>query len=214
MKAVINTCLAYAVEMEWLLKDTLMAVCILILIVCGLLLYDRTRVRLKVYTVISVMALLAPAVEIFPVALGYGGAGLPNRCQFVVDLTMEVVLLNLAFAVGCIIRQTLEASTYKSVVVVAMLMIFCVACTSHYRLTGMVVLNLSRRLVSGTIQKYYKECNVILEYLDTCGEQDVVIKDIPKAIESFGYFIITEDKDNWINRAIADYYQKDSVRRE
>ena len=78
----------------------------------------------------------------------------------------------------------------------------------------MIVFQLSKKLADGTLTCNYENCVDVLGYLDTCEESDVIIKNFPNEIERFGNFWISEDPTHWVNVAIAQYYKKNSIRKE
>lgn len=201
-------------EIEWLLKSTNIIIFILLIIICGIVFCEKLRVNLKIYTFFSALALLTPAVAIFPVILGYSGVNFPNRCVFVVDLALECAILNFSFIVGCWINKALEPSMHKMAAITTMLLLFSTLCTSNNRFSNMIVFQLSKKLADGTLTCYYENCVDVLGYLDTCEESDVIIKNFPNEIERFGNFWISEDPTHWVNVAIAQYYKKNSIRKE
>lgn len=201
-------------EIEWLLKSTNMILFILMIIICGIVFGKRLRIELKIYSLFSIFALLTPAVAIYPVVLGYSSGYFPNRCVFVVDLTLECAILNFSFAVGCWINKVLETTMHKTVTIVAALLLFSTLCTSNSRFSNITIFQLSKSLSDGTLTHYYEDCMNVLEYLDNCEESDVTIKNFPREIDGFGNFWISEDPTHWINAAIAQYYKKASVKIE
>ena len=214
LKALLYSCKTYCSEIEWILKSTNMVIFILVMVACGIILREKIQTNLKIYAFTSFLGLLTPIVAIFPVGLGYSGINFPNRCVFVVDLTMEIAILNFSFAVGCIINEKLEKFMHKTFVLLTMLLIFTAACTSNQNFSNMVILRLSGELTNGTIPHYYKECCAVLSYIESCEESEVVVKGFPDPIGLFGNFVISEDSSHWINIVIAGYYGKNSVKKE
>ena len=88
-------------EMEHLTKETMFSVMLIAMILLGIYLSKRLQPIIKIYGIISILALATGFVAAFPVALGYAGPAFPNRCCFILDVVLVLSLLNLAVFIGC-----------------------------------------------------------------------------------------------------------------
>ena len=55
--------------------------------------------NLKIRLVFSFLGIFTPVVTAFPLALGYSGINVPNRCEFVLDMSIIITAFNLALDV-------------------------------------------------------------------------------------------------------------------
>ncbi len=195
-----------------LFRETMLGLVFLFLIAMGLYLAGKCRIALKEYGIVTVFALAAGPVAYFPVALGYGSYYIPNRCYFVIDAALVISLLNLALFVGVSFQRVLKLPADGRSM--AFLLYVCLAAVvvSPLSVTEMPLYRIARSVHNGSYHDYYEKCVEIYGYLETCPEREVVLE-MPEYIEDFECFYLDEDKDGWVNRGIAAYYGKESVRR-
>lgn len=195
-----------------LFRETMLGLVFLFLIAMGLYLAGKCRIALKEYGIATVFALAAGPVAYFPVALGYGSYYIPNRCYFVIDAALVISLLNLALFVGVSFQRILKLPADGRSM--AFLLYVCLAAVvvSPLSVTEMPLYRIARSVHNGSYHDYYEECVEIYSYLETCPEGEVVLE-IPEYIEDFECFYLDADEGGWVNRGVAAYYGKESVRR-
>lgn len=64
--------------------------------------------NLKIRLVFSFLGIFTPVVTAFPLALGYSGINVPNRCEFVLDMSIIITAFNLAFTLGILIAKRIK----------------------------------------------------------------------------------------------------------
>ncbi len=196
-----------------LFRETILGLVFLLLIAAGVYLSGRCRIAIREYGIAAAFALLAGAVAYFPVALGYGGYYVPNRCYFIIDTVMVLSLLNLALFLGiCGHRLCNLPSDGRTT---AVLLYICLAAfiVTPLSMEEMPLYRVARYVHNGSYREYYEKCVAIYDYLETCPEEDVELE-MPEYIEDFECFYLDEDEDGWVNQGIAAYYGKRSVRRK
>ncbi len=195
-----------------LFGETMLGLVFLFLIAMGLYLAGKCRIALKEYGIVTALALAAGPVAYFPVALGYGSYYIPNRCYFVIDAALVIALLNLALFVGVCFQRILKLPADGRSM--AFLLYVCLAAVivSPLSVAEMPLYRVARSVHNGSYHDYYDACVEIYSYLETCPEREVVLE-MPEYIEDFECFYLDTDEDGWVNRGIAAYYGKDSVRR-
>lgn len=211
-KAFLYTVRMFVEETGRLLRETIFGLVFLLMIVGGLYLAGKCKIALKEYGVITVLALAAGLVAYFPVALGYGDYYVPNRCYFVIDTALVISLLNLALFAGiCLHRLWGLPVDARSI---AVLLYICLAAgiVTPLSVEEMPLYRVARSVHNGSYREYYEKCVEIYDYLETCPEEEVVLE-MPEYIEDFECFYFDADEDGWVNRGIAQYYGKKSVRR-
>lgn len=195
-----------------LFRENIFGLVFLFMIVIGLYLAGKCRIALKEYGMVTVAGVAAGLVAYFPVALGYGSYYIPNRCYFIIDTILVISLLNLSLFVGiCLHRLLGLPSDGKSI---AILIYICLAAliVSPLSVEEMPLYRVARSVRNGSYREYYEKCAEIYDYLETCPEEEVVL-DMPEYIEDFECFYFDSDPEGWVNRGIAAYYGKKSVRR-
>ena len=73
------------------------------------------------------------------------------------------------------------------------------------------ILKRNLQLLDGRYQEYYKSCTDLYVYLEQTKEADVVIISMPDNIDCFNNLYISRDKDHYANRAMAQFYGKESI---
>ena len=209
--------IAYAVRMfaeesGRLFRGTMLGLVFLLMIAAGVYLSGRCRIALREYGIATALAILSGMVAYFPVALGYGGYYVPNRCYFIIDTAMVISLLNLALFLGvCAHRLCGLPSDGRTV---AILLYICLAAliVTPLSMEELPLYRVARHVHNGSYREYYDKCAALYDYLETCPEDDVALE-VPDYIEDFECFYIDEDENGWVNQGIAAYYGKRSVRR-
>ncbi len=211
-QAGVDTVRMFAEETGRLFRETILGLAFLLLIAAGVYLSGRCRMALREYGIATVFAILTGMVAYFPVALGYGGYYVPNRCYFIIDAAMVTAFLNLALFLGvCGHRLCGLPSDGRTI---AVLLYVCLAALIVTPLAKekLPLYRVAHYVHNGSYRDYYDKCVDLYEYLETCPEEDVELE-MPEYIEDFECFYIDEDEEGWVNQGIAAYYGKRSVRR-
>lgn len=74
--------------------------------------------NLKIRLVFSFLGIFTPVVTAFPLALGYSGINVPNRCEFVLDMSIIITAFNLAFTLGILIAKRIKEQLKEIVVLI------------------------------------------------------------------------------------------------
>lgn len=211
-QALFYTVRMFAEEGSRLFRETVLGLVFLVLLAVGVYLSGKCRIVLKTYAAVTFLMLAAGLVAEFPVALGYGSFTIPNRCYFIIDTALVISLLNLALFAGvCLHRFAGLPADGRSL---SMMLYICLAAAivSPLALEEMPLYRVARSVHNGSYREYYEQCVELYEYLENCPEEDVVLR-MPEYIEDFECFYFDSDEDGWVNRGIAAYYGKRSVRR-
>lgn len=199
-------------ETERLTKETLFGVMILVMILFGIYLSRSIGNMLKTFGVISVLSLGWGYVTAFPVAFGYSGPEFPNRCCFILDVVLVLSILSVAVFCGCCLDRWANLRENKSACATLAVVLFAAFLLSPESVSESALLAVAESEHNGSYEKYYQECKAIYDYLETCPEEEVVLK-MPEYIENFECFYFDSDENGWVNLGIAKYYGKKSVRR-
>lgn len=211
-QAIAYTVRMFAEESGRLFRETMLGLVFLVMIAAGVYLSGRCRITLREYGAAAVFALPAGLVAYFPVALGYGGYYVPNRCYFIIDTALVISLLNLALFLGVCCHRLWGLSSDGHTVTVMLYICLAALIVTPLTVEELPLYRVARYVHNGSYRDYYEKCRAIYDYLDTCPEEDVELE-MPEYIEDFECFYIDEDETGWVNQGIAAYYGKKSVRR-
>ena len=202
----------FAEETGRLFRETMLGLMFLLMIVAGLYLAGRCKIALREYGVVTILALAVSMVAFFPVALGYGAYNLPNRCAFIVDTVLILSLLNLALYVGACLHRLGGVPADGRNTAFLLYVFLAAVIVSPLSFEEMPLYRVARLVHNGSYREYYEKCVEIYDYLESCPEEDVVLE-MPDYIEDFECCYFGSGPDGWVNRGIASYYGKKSVRR-
>lgn len=211
-QAIAYTARMFAEESGRLFRETMLGLVFLVMIAAGVYLSGRCRIALREYGVAAVFALPAGLVAYFPVALGYGGYYVPNRCYFIIDTALVISFLNLALFLGVCCHRLWGLSSDGHTVTVLLYICLTALIVTPLTVEELPLYRVARYVHNGSYRDYYEKCTAIYDYLATCPEEDVELE-MPEYIEDFECFYIDEDEKGWVNQGIAAYYGKKSVRR-
>lgn len=200
-------------ETERLAKETMFGVLLIAMIMAGIYLSGKLRSALKVYGLISILALGIGYVAVFPVVLGYGGPSFPNRCCFILDVALVLSLFNFAIFLGCCLDLWANLYANKSAWAILMIVLFVAFLVCPESISDSALMTVAKSGHNGSYKNYYEECVALYDYLETCPEEDVVLS-MPDYIDNFECFYFDEDENGWVNVAIAQYYHKNTVKRK
>lgn len=199
-------------EVKWLLFETPFIAVLLLGILFGICVpgsRKKERCALK-----AAALLILPLAAIYPVSLGYSGMSFPNRCQFILDVTLIMLMMWGAVACGqwvwCKVKNMKNIRVYMCAGILV--------CTYAWIYVGggifheLKSIQTCEQLINGEIPRYAEECIQVYRDIKESDEKDVVIDKLPKPIENFIPFELQTDAAHGINQQIAEYYGKNTVR--
>lgn len=200
-------------EIGRLTEETVFGVMLILMILVGIYISKRLHQVFNVYGMISALALATGYVTAFPVAFGYSGPEFPNRCYFVLDVVLILSLLNFAVFIGCFLDRFANLCEDRKVWAVLFIVAFASFLSAPEPIADSAVMRVARSMHNGSYKNYYEECREAYDYLATCPEDDVALP-VPEYIENFECFYLDEDPDGWVNVGVAQFYHKNSVRKQ
>lgn len=208
-----NSLLLYESHFHWIFSKTNFSIILLIIIICGMILYGKMEIKYIEYTLVSLGAVFIPLVGIFPVVLGYNVPWMPNRCEFVVVTLIVLIFVNLAFVAGWWMIKIVSESNRKLMVVISVLLIFVTSSVNNYSIHDYTTIRICEELVDGTIPDYYGKYVNMLQRFKDAEEVDLRLdqSEIPEAIDNFYCFDLSDNPDNRTNQAIAYIYGLNSI---
>ncbi len=215
IKAVFLTCKKLLYGSESLIKDTGIVVIVLLFIVIGLYIGKHIdNKELKKYICTSLLMIIVPFATLFPIILGYGGYSyFPNRCTFLLNITITLWILNFSILLGVLINKFLvkEESIKISGTIVVVIAIVSLLVNGNRLEDNMAVKQMSN-LANGRIKTFYTETNNLLKEIETSPDDDVVLDRNPYAVENYAEFYLSDDETFGLNVDLANFYGKNSIR--
>lgn len=162
-----------------------------------------------------VTATLSPVASwfaCFPATLGYNAEwGLNNRCDFVLNNVIVGTILFATVVVGIELAVMAGRASRLAIPVLVV-----AAVIGSIVLPQSVIDNkyseITRQLVNGEIQEYYTTCVNFFDMLESFPEGTDVklsMNDMPKPVDNtmdIYYYEAPSDPENWMNKALAEYY--------
>lgn len=199
-------------ETEILFKDTGFIIVILVCFFCGCI---KERCKDSTEEWITILEFLIIHLGIaFVACYGYNSPYLPNRTLFVADFFLICGFIQFFFQLGIKMGRYTERKVLlsRTGLVFVWILVVTIFCLMPYRLENGVIYNLSRSLVLGNTKNYNAEIIEILNELKESSDKDVVISLPTDEIEGFLNFILSDDENYFVNRGVANYFGKDSVK--
>jgi hypothetical protein len=166
----------------------------------------------KIAYLFMILILLLPFVTAFPVCLGYSSTDLPNRCQFVLAISIVFALVAIAISIGYLIGNRKEKfSVGKVIIGIILFYIVISGFNSNWRVNETVLFKMYGQVIKGEFKKYYTKCREIYGLIESDTNSDVFIFEFPEEINNYYCLGISEDVTWWYNNATAHYYGKNTV---
>ncbi len=200
-------------EIDRLTGETMFGVMLVIMVLAGIYLARRLKPVFWAYGIITVLALAAGYVTAFPVAFGYGGSEFPNRCYFILDVTLVLSMLNFALFAGCCLDRWADLYESRRACAVLVIVTFSSFLFAPQSFSDSSLMAVAGSVHDGSYREYYESCTALYDYLADCPEDDVVLE-VPGYIEDFECFYLDEDENGWVNVGMAQFYHKNSVRKK
>ncbi|MBO4456786.1 MAG: hypothetical protein J5802_03635 [Butyrivibrio sp.] len=213
MAGISNTVGYFRYGVGWLFADKNFFVLFASLVVVGFLIYDKIKLHKVAWTVLSIMLFVAPFVTVFPVVLGYGLEWMPNRCFFIMVISMTAAFDNCAIYIGWLLGSVLKGHKKMSVLAVLTAIIFVSFIATPFTVREYCVAKLNKQLFDGEFQKNYVETKELFDsFADKKGQDvEVDVPTDPESIRNFYSFFLLDDPDSSINSDVAKAYGLNSI---
>lgn len=197
---------------QWLMIDTPFILFVILAFWIGSKEGKKTEIDEKYAYIMIFFNLLTPFAAAYPVCLGYSGAGLPNRCQFILVCVLVISTVNIAIIIGKKVAAKISLELEQKMALLGIMLVMIMPIQSDgWMVTSFVPYKTMIALADGRIQGYYREVNHIFE---TCAEnkdKDVFIYSLPEEVDIFSSIYLEEDPTWDVNVEFANYFQNRSV---
>lgn len=178
-----------------------------------------TRKTFEIHKVIfsTLYVILGIAVTNFPVTLGYSKADLPDRCQFIANSIIVFALVLLAILWGAVIGKYnykwSGCPVRKKLYVVfgGLVLVYILGRTGNFRISDYSQFNICINYANGNLKEFKESYDEVFYRLENGKDKDVEIEYLPEDLDIFHSIGISEDPSNWVNVAVANYYDCKSV---
>mgnify|MGYP003307641989 CR=1 FL=1 len=166
----------------------------------------------KNHLVISALSLFLPIITAFLVALGYPDGYYPNRCIFVADIAVIIVMINAALVIGTLLRHR-AIKNIRGWMIGLMILSVLIFCVDNFSIRDNVSMYTLRGLKDQTYQNYYNKCETFYESLENREGEEVILQksEYPGEIHTVYCFYLTTDANHWVNKAVSKYYKLSSI---
>ena len=204
-----------------LFKKPLLLIAFCVVFVIGLFIKDAKNLRINP-VILLIFQVLTVYLSCFPVALGYSNGACPNRVCFIIDFFIVLYLSLFFLNLGVLIRplftnNKLFIAKTAMISILFLCMAFCVYWTdnngsSYFQKSCWMQ---TYHLVNGCISNRSETIKTV-EYIMNSPEEDVVIDSkeylVNRMLGLQVPFTVYDNPDIWINKDVAKYFNKRSVR--
>ncbi|MBE5852173.1 MAG: hypothetical protein E7299_04360 [Lachnospiraceae bacterium] len=211
---------ATAVRVSDTIADSLRnGLLLLLIVVVFLVAYHNLKTsefEFKYPGVVFIYCLFGIYITDFPVLLGYSFRLLPDRCVFVEQLAVVLwfVIAFIYLAGWSAKKKMFEFRKEWYIIIVLICMIHLSNYLSITNLMEFTPYKITTNIMNGNFARVSNRQMDVISQIENSSEKDVVVYEYLSdetewtTISRVG---ITEDAEHWINLAVADYYDKNSV---
>lgn len=150
----------------------------------------------------------------FPVKLGYGSGEFPVRCVFIEKVTIALFIMLIVLYWSGWLGKKWEFCFKKEhiVCIVISLLIANVSVVQSEMINNIVPIKIYRQWINGNLSDYSNTNLNLLDEIADSPEKDVITE--KDEIDGMGIYMqldLREDSEHWVNKAVAQYYNKDTV---
>ena len=191
----------------------LLIIVILVLLCIGILIFKNYDYGFKYPGMITIYALFAVIVVDFPVKFGYAREYFPLRCEFVerMSIVMCVFGVTLYWAGWIAKKVTFDFRKENMICIGLCVFILALPLLKYDALNETQPVSIYRKWLNGSLREFREEGEKLFFTIENAEEENVFIE---KALDNLGIFCainIREDKNCWVNIAVANYYGKETV---
>ena len=198
--------------MGFFLGDTNYLVIALLFLVCGFFIKKNIN-GLKEYTIVSVFGLLTPIITAFPVALGYSSGGFPNRCVFVLDVSLMLTMANALCLLGCYFSYWCRNKNKKIILAILFSLTLIFQLTCNFKLQNIKSYEIAKQIYNHTYSNYYTEyVNILNRFENHSNNEDVIIysSELPNCNNIYNFYLNDKSSD-MVNTSVAQFYDLKSI---
>lgn len=163
--------------------------------------------------VIAIIGMAIICISVFPIAFGYRDSVSIDRATFLINILLTTYLYILTFSVNIWIKSriVIENSNEFKVVLGLMSIFFVLSSTMTISLKEMIIPQMVIEQLEGDATLYAKSQEYIISTIEESTEDDLIIEAVIHKSKIFDGVGFTDDPGNWVNRELAEYWNKSSI---
>ncbi len=168
----------------------------------------------KIIYIYILLNIMLPFVTIFPVCLGYGyfKGDMPNRCQFVLAVSIIIALLQISLSVGRLLSERTDRLFTKEIYIALIMFYMAMTCVNtNWKISETTLYDMYKQVESSEFKNYYNDSKEIYKSIASDTNSDVFFHYKPIYIYNYQCLVLSEDSETWENKATANYYGKNSI---
>ena len=216
LSAVLYSFKAVAQETVWLHSNATILIFELIALIFGA--NDIIGHKKSLIAIELIGLILFPVITVFPVILGYGAESndLYNRCLFPLDCALTVSCIGLFYILGNCIGEKCAStnnSSPKAWKILCPVLVIMILIPSLIKGPARSVwATVADHLYDGKIPTNSYICREIYDSIKDSKEETVIITEpVPERKIGSTDTVLSEDPNEWINMAVANYFNKEKV---
>ena len=168
--------------------------------------------KVLAYKMIAMCTIL-PIVTYFPVFLGYSRDDyFPNRCEYVGVVSVVITIMLISVLVGILMRECgCKIGCKECAMFLLLLCLIMPTLSDYYKYSNTVIYRMYNNVAMDNFKKYHDGVTEIYQQIEESESPDVIIESLPEAVADFSQVSLPTDSENWVNKAIAKHYGKNSV---
>jgi len=200
-------------RMQYLVRNTCFVALLIAIVLFGFLVSKKNSMCKKVLPY-SVLGLATPLFGAFPIALGYSSSNLPERCAFMIDVSIIISFLIFFISIGgyliTIIINKESQDLFKVFICVIISTVFLLDGTGLDKVT---ILKMNDQLVSGAYRNHYEDYVAFFDSLSGHEGEDITISraSFPEDLDYYHNLSLNSNSTHWVNNAIAKYIGLNSI---
>ncbi len=188
----------------------------LVFVIIAVLIGIRWEVKIRSRNVwmIAIFAAGAVYTAIFPVAYAYEMQRIefmPNRTLFLVDLVYIAGWIAFAVVLGNVIGQRANLRADTGLIITWCMAAICMLCIKGADSSQYMTLLTTKHLMQHKIQSYSASVYQVYHEITESEEENVTVQFHGIRPETVANFSLEKDPEDWINQALAKYFEKTTI---
>lgn len=214
LPAISNTLSNVTIEFIKVMTKTFLPFALVLLFIIGCRITEKMKFNFPFPPLVFLVSFGGVCLTSFPVHLGYSSAGMPERCLFTLYIMIVISLFVCVFyATGWLTHNYHTRLSNEQITILTIMLVMMFLLNSNNKILSIPSVQCAYQLSTGQLQKDSDEWLSVLDEINYSEELNVAIERTPfgqtSVLKNPG---ITENPKNWINKEIAEFYNKDSVK--
>lgn len=205
---------AVLVEIYLQYEERTLLVVMLVLFFTCIHIFKECGFEFKYPLLITGYSFFCMVITVFPVKFGYGTDAFPPRCIFIMETVIAICIFGVVFYWSGWITKRVDFHFTKEHLLCIGLCIFILSLPlcQYDKVKEMKTTDIYVNWLNGSLGEYREQGRELFQTIENSKQDDVVIDSTLDNMGIYGSLDLLEDENYWVNSAVADYYNKNSVR--